>query len=525
MDDDASPKQTKTNHRKHSIRLYSITMASHTRPQLNVDMRLVPEDEPIRMPVTSKKRRLRYALLDDDDSSEEDNHVDVFQQQQAAGEEPFEEYRESAFQKYNDDKEQFVLPQQDDSSSSESSSDNDDDENEVPRHGESFAFQPQYDNEDDFFEAAFMAPENRSTQHNNSSWDKPYVNQQHDDFPCLNQEEEHDIEVLDLCDDDDDNDNGFAATQQRVTFNGVRTPRKSPRFNANSRHCFSPNAHHLERPPETVKDDDDDDDIVECWSSEDELDDGPRARRVTNVHERSFQQINTTNSRNNRNAQKEPTFAPRAFQNVAIYPSTLQNEHDDDDEPVLVPAPSRQREVLNRFKAQHVDRRRRVRDATAGIHTAASVMLRNSAPFEQAPDSLWFGQGQSAALASASHTSATSRNDLMGGSGVGAGSYTFTAGQSFQPSIQKPANPAAPVKRRKQKATNKKTTTKKKSTAGGKKKNWGGKNSYYRKKGGGKGKSSSRGGGRSSSNRVGSNEEYSRQDPLLGGVGGASIIF
>jgi hypothetical protein len=107
----------------------------------------------------------------------------------------------------------------------------------------------------------------------------------------------------------------------------------------------------------------------------------------------------------------------------------------------------------------------------------------------------------------------------MGGSGVGAGNYTFTAGQSFQQSFQQ----QAPSKGRKGKAAKKKTVTKKKSTASGKKKKWGGKKSYYRKKEGGKGKPSR--GGRSRSNRGGSNEEYSRQDPLLGGVGGASITF
>jgi hypothetical protein len=112
---------------------------------------------------------------------------------------------------------------------------------------------------------------------------------------------------------------------------------------------------------------------------------------------------------------------------------------------------------------------------------------------------------------------------------VGIGNYTFTAGQSFQQSFQQPVAPVATGGKRKKAATKK---------SAGKKKGGEGKRSYYRKKGGrkkyndnnSKSSSSSRGGGggrgRGQSKRgPGSNEEYSRKDPLLKNVGGASIIF
>jgi len=499
-------------------------MASHQRPQLNVDMRLVIEEERIRMPVTSKKRRLRYALLDDESSQDDDDDFAAHdQQQQAAGEQPYEqEYRQSSsYQPQEKEEEQFVLPSQDASSFSSSESDNDEEDVSQPRDSmqHSSALHQQYEDEDDLFDAAFVAPENRSThhsQHCSYAWNKENT-QQVQDYPSLNQsthqQQQDEHEVVDLCaSDDDDDDEGLNAAEYRATFQGVRTPSKSPRFNEKSRSLFSPNARsaRLEQQP-AVNNKDDDDDIVECWSSEDEGNQKPRAaRRVTNIQEPSFHQ--------SRNSRKESTFAPKASLNVARRP--LNNEDDDDDEePAFMPAPTRPRTgALNRYKTETVDRRRRLRDATTGFNTAASVMLRsNNAPLEQASDNLWYRQSQATAS-----TSQTLRNDLMGGSGVGAGNYTFTAGQSFQQSFQQPVNPlaATSTKGRKKKPA-KKPAAKKKS---GKKRGWGGKKSFYRKKGGG-GKSKPTRGASNNNRSRGSNEEYSRKDPLLKNVGGASIIF
>lgn len=463
------------------------------RPQLHVDMRLTTEDEPdIRMNVISKKRRLRYALMEDS-SDEEDNE---FETQQPAGQEPFEgNYQHTQFSvsypKENQE-EQFVLPPSEHgSSSSESGSDDEEEEVYKPssRHQSFMMMQPpvqDYANEDDLFDAAFVAPENRFPPKNSGGKE----NAQRDSISSMNQIRQNPFhrnaepQVFDLCASDEDTD--FTAQQYHATFLGVRREDKSPRFNANSRRVFSPHAvaRRQSANPPTTNSIDNDDDIVECWSSEDEGGNSkPRARRVTNEPPKGSH----PNDFASRNPVARSTF----------------HSNDDEDDFDRMPAPSRQKSVLHHFKADRSDRKRRLRDATTGMHSAASIPVSRTA-------------------------NPTFRNDLHGGSGVGIGNYTFSAGQSFQQSFQQPVAPVATGGKRKKAATKK---------SAGKKKGGGGKRSYYRKKGGGKrynnnnnkSSSSSRGGGgrgRGQSKRgAGSNEEYSRKDPLLKNVGGASIIF
>lgn len=500
--------------------------APHERLELNVDMRLLPEEEPdIRMPVTSKKRRLSYALVDDEDDESSDD-----EQQQPAGQSPYEgDYRRrSSLQQQENQEEQFILPpSQDESSASSSESEHEEEEpRDYSMHQHQSSVTHEYADEDELFDAAFVAPEQRlkQQQQKQHAWDKENTHQQGEHYPSLNQPSQHghyeaDTEVVDLCASDQE-DTNLDTTGNRSTFLGVRRPEKSPRFNANSRQMFSPNAPPVQRPPPhhttsmNNNSNENDDDIVDCWSSEDEGNQKPRAaRRVTNAQQEQPHQQN-----------RGPTFPPA--NNVAASRGSFHSNDEDFDR---MPAPSRQRTaILNQFKTDRTDRKRRLRDATAGMHSAASVMLRNnnnnSAPFEQASDNLWFRQGQSSGGASTS----SSRNDLTGGSGVGAGNYSFTAGQSFQQSFQQPVNPVASGGGGRKRKAAKKPAAKKKG--GGKKKKWGGGKRNYYKKGGKKGgsKSSGRGGGKSQrSNRSGggSNEEYSRKDPLLKNVGGASIIF
>jgi hypothetical protein len=423
-----------------------------------MDLLSQEEDDPIHMPPTSKKRRRQYAVLDDD--SDDDDYP----------------YAQPSSSLQADDEDKFVLPKQEDSSESE---------DEEPPHDYSSS------EEDHLFQAAFRPKENR-----------------HANEPSLAQQ---DVVVVDLCGSDDDEHEGVSYSE------GVRVPRASPRFNADSRNLFSP----YKLPP---RDTCNVDDIVECWS--DEENSKPKARRVTDTHfEPSFsssqRHSNAPRHDNARNdfASLRRNESRNESSMVARFPSSFQNDDnddddDDDDEPIFVPAPSRARtNVLERFRADKIDRRRRLRDATK-TNTAAAVVLRN-APCEQASSNLWFRPGQAMA------PSLSTRNDLTGGSGVGAGSYTL--GQSFSNGPIDTASSAASSKGRKKKTT-KLSTAKKAGGGKTKKKSWGGgRKKYYRKKGG---KSSKKnGGGASWSSGRGSNEEYSRQDPLLKHVGGANIIF
>jgi hypothetical protein len=407
------------------------------------------EDESIHMPPTSKKRRRQYAVLDDD--SDDDDYT----------------YAPQSSSLQADEEDNFVLPEQDDSSESEG---------EEPPHDYS-------SEEDNLFRAAFRPMENLDAKQ-----------------PSLAQQ---DVDVVDLCGSDDE--------RERVPYSeGLRVPRASPRFNTDSRNLFSPN----KLPP---RDTCNDDDIVECWS--DEENSKPKARRVTDTHyEPSFSstQRHSNVSRHDNTCNDFVSSRWNESRNessmVARVPSSLQS--DEVDEPAFVPAPSQARNnVLERFRADKTDRRRRLRDATK-TNTAAAVVLRN-APFEQASSNLWFRQGQAMA------PSLSTRNDLTGGSGVGAGSYTL--GQSFSNVPVDTATSAASSKGRKKKTT-KRSTAKKSGGAKAKKKSWGGgRKKYYQKKGA---KSSKKNGGTTSwSSGRGSNEEYSRQDPLLKHVGGATIIF
>ena len=272
-------------------------------------------------------------------------------------------------------------------------------------------------------------------------------------------------QVFDLCASEDEEQDVDFTAEHRATFLGVRREDKSPRFNANSRHVFSPNAAAAARRPSVVKPPptttttsiDNDDDIVECWSSEDEEGNTkPRARRVTND-----EPWNRLKQRNHSNDVASRKHAPRS--SSTFHHSNNDDDHDDFDR---MPAPSRQKNVLNQFKANG-NKKRRLRDATTGMHSAASI------PFHR----------------NINTNNPTRRNDLHGGSGVGMGNYTFTS-TVVSAIVSTTCRSSRNGGGRKQKAATKKT--------GGKKRGGGGKRSYYRKKGGGKKKKStsgSRGGG------------------------------
>lgn len=459
------------------------------------------------MPVVSKKRRLRYAFLEDGDESSQDDNDEpaTVPSQQEAGEQPFEEARKDSFQQYEDE-EHFILPYQDASSSSSSSSESESEDNEEepeqqkPHH---------YANEDDLFDAAFVAPtENRSTWEKENSQENVYPPPLNQPRQPLMAQAEH--EVVDLCADSDDDDEDDFTAGNRATFQGLRTQQKSPMFNANSRRGFSP---HIAAAPRAKpsKLPNANDDIVECWSSEDEGNQKPRARRVTNTtvqEERSNVDWNVQRGASrNAGARRLSTWA--------------RNDDSDEHAPAFMPAPSRRRPSLNTFKEDRSDRLRRLRNANTGIHTAASVMRRNTnntAPVEQASDDVYFRQGTQTPRTTTANSSGTEplRNDLMGGSGVGAGSYTFNRSQSFQHTFQQP--PAKGRKRTKRAPARKKPTAK-----GGAKKRGGGRKRFNYRGRGGKTKSSR--GGRSRGRGANDNAEYSRKDPLLKNVGGASITF
>lgn len=430
-------------------------------PKLHVNMNLLyQEDEPISMPPTSRKRRRQYAVLEDNDSDDD-----------------YDPPQDTSLQ---DDDDKFILPDQEDSSESE---------DEEPAMQAPLSYSDQ-EEEDYLFQAAF-AP--RSSQVNHVHGHSDFMNE-----PSLAQHE-----IVDLCGSDDDH-GGVSYSE------GVRIPRTSPRFNADSRDRFSPNK--LPRRGTPCNDDD----IVECWS--DEENQKPRARRVTDIHGPAFSSSQRHWNAPRHDAYDDPAFRSRnkprhESSTLASYPSKLL---DDEDEQAFVPAPSRARNnVLERFKFDKTDRRRRLRDATK-TNTAAAVVLRN-APFEQVSSTLWYRQEQAMA------PPAMTRNDLTGGSGVGAGSYTL--GQSFQNLPVDTASSAASSRGRKKKTTKRSTT---KSGTKSKKKSWGGgRKNFYRKKGG-QSKSTKNGGNlnfSSARSARASNEEYSRQDPLLKHVGGANIIF
>lgn len=209
------------------------------------------------------------------------------------------------------------------------------------------------------------------------------------------------LDVVDLCSDSEDSQG-----QRR----GVRTPIKGPAFNLASRNFHrqfqtSAMAQGTKDNPELSEDD-----ILEYWSS-----DGVETRCNTHQHAKKARRVT----------------------DEFVAPSSLAGRTHEIQMTSRLPLttkPSRrttgsfksnvaQPGLSNWWKTDRQDRRRRLRDATTSNTAKVSGVVLKDPPseeqFEQVGSSLWYRPNQKPAA----RASAPLRNDLCGGSGVGAGNY------------------------------------------------------------------------------------------------------
>jgi hypothetical protein len=353
-------------------------------------------------------------------------------------------------------------------------------------------------------------------------------------------------------DDDDDNDDLYmnsglhrAAPLEAARLDacaarypGLRTATKSPRFNVVARNfsfvshdCHAPS---MRQSPAASNDDDDDDDDIECWSTDEER---KKPARVSSASTDVIDLLQTDQAMNNRTLQNpyarqsrtaslssSSSSSQRRLSTTAVKLNDphISRHSCDAPGPPANPVSSRRSRMVpstatTALTTTEPSRRRRDPSMAGAVHI----------------DGLWYQPGAPRHEIHSLPLPANwrPRNDLFGGSGVGAGSY------QLEPAKAVPAVKAA-------KAYAKKSCTKKGSATTVKK---GAKRKYAKKKGGRTsykkkgttGGGSSRGSGRSRPPQTrntndawssgyqhrSSTTPVSRTDATLNHVGGASITF
>jgi hypothetical protein len=430
------------------------------------------------------------------------------------------------------------------------------------------------------FEEAFFSPTNRKPppqpvtihqQETRTQQVRPQVPQFEEELfhaayfdmelPRQQQPSQHD-DLVDLSLDASDDDVQHVARMLPPVHvhEGLRTEPKAPRFNIAARAFLT--SPQLQRvPPLSMVNQNDGSDIEEF------PDDRTTRRRLFTP---SSRRVTEDHSHNIRQQQQLPNHSammahnpPSARAAVALH-HQLANNSTVNSSTCNLPRPWE--------TSTTTARRRRLRDATANPSNARSIVAKRTtsvaAPrqqqqqpatsttsLQQASADLWFRQPPTNATTTtttATHSNvATIRNDLQGGSGVGAGNYSFQSSQRNPRQEQDEVEDevSATTTKSRGKARSKKasttTTTRKRSrsttAAGGAKKKrggWGGKR-RGKKKGGARGGASNfkRGAGNrgasSSGEGVWGSETVtwqpppsnSRQDSTLQHVGGAEITF
>jgi hypothetical protein len=369
---------------------------------------------------------------------------------------------------------------------------------------------------------------------------------------------------------------------------GLRTEPKAPRFNIAAR-AFLTSPHlqpsRLQVPPlGGLAGQDDGSDIIEEFPDDSttrrRLFTTSTARRVTEDHShniRQHQQQQQTNHSSRRISEDHGHNMRHQQQQQTNHSTTMSHDPPSARAAVAVASyhqPAKSISTANSTcnlprpweASTTTARRRRLRDATANPSNARSIVAKrttsvaaprqqqhpatNTTSLQQASADLWFRQPPTNTSTATTHSNVgTIRNDLQGGSGVGAGGYSLQSSQRQQQDQVDDEVSASTTTKSRGKARSKKastTTSRKRSkstttAAGGAKKKrggWGGKR-RGKKKGGARGGASNfkRGGNRGAAGSSGEGvwgsetvtwqppPSNSRQDSTLQHVGGAEITF
>ena len=321
-------------------------------------------------------------------------------------------------------------------------------------------------------------------------------------------------------------------------YPGLRTATKSPRFNVVARNfsfashdCHAPS---MRQSPAASNDDDDDDDDIECWSTDEER---KKPARVSSASTNVIDLLQTDQAMNNRTLQnpyarqsRTASLSSSSSSSQRRLSTTAVNLNEPHISRYSCDAPGPQANPVSSRRSRMVPS-----TATTALTTTEPSRRRRDPSMAGAVhiDGLWYQPGAPRHEIHSLPLPANwrPRNDLFGGSGVGAGSY------QLEPAKAVPAVKAA-------KAYAKKSCTKKGSATTVKK---GAKRKYAKKKGGRTsykkkgttGGGSSRGSGRSRAPQArntndawssgyqhrSSTTPVSRTDATLNHVGGASITF
>ena len=293
-------------------------------------------------------------------------------------------------------------------------------------------------------------------------------------------------------------------------YPGLRTPAKSPRFNAVARNfATTNNPIDIHTPSMHQSTQDSTDEVLECWSTEEErkhsssnkMTVGPASPEVIDVA-RNYGSKSSSSTMQN----------PYGVGPCSESRQSTATRNPYTSRPTRVPT-ERPSKATAALLATEPTRRRRDPSMAGAVQATSGLWYRHGAP-----------QLDIHAIPLPSNW--RPRNDLFGGSGVGTGNYQLEQASLVQPPVKKAA--------RKTRKTS--TTTKKTSTFA--------KRKYVKKKGGGKrnfkkkGTGASRSGGEKSRAAPTTNDAWSsgyqhrtsaapvsRTDATLNHVGGASITF
>jgi hypothetical protein len=389
-------------------------------------------------------------------------------------------------------------------------------------------------------------------------------------FATNNGASNHSQGVVDLCDSDDDDDHRVEldeySSQNLTVREGLRSARKSPHFVTSSRRLSQP------APPKAAGDDD-----IQCFSDEDErpLDRFQSQSYLTSttrtlpvqqpLHQQHQPQqrypqssIQSHNPYHQTTGQSAAPAVNGMLPNQQQQPQSSAQSHNPYNQTTGHSAAGAGNGMLPNRWQERPERQRRLRDAASSNTSFAQAVVRRPEPAATAHR--WGSANSSTAAAAPAATAAVTsdnwfnqwtaaratggggdehvRNDLVGGSGVGAGSYRLVdnnnAGTSNYDENFEPEHRAQPLARRNARGgkggySKKRTKGKARSKKGGK------------RGGGGRGRGRGRGGSRGAANNqndsAGAWGDYgdgggsawsaqpSRDDPNLGHVGGAEMSF